>query len=204
MLTTPPVDGVVLAAGRSARMGRPKPLLRVDGETFMERAVRRLAAGGCRAVSVVLRADDLPVQRLARAVGAAVVLNPDPASEQIDSLRRAVESLAPDTGAIVVVPVDYPLIAASTVHALIASFHGRRAPAIVPVFNRTLGHPVLLARSTFDALLRDSLPEGLRSLLEVYGDRVVELPVEDPAILTDIDTPEQYQALHGTESLKTD
>lgn len=204
MLTTPPVDGIVLAAGRSARMGRPKPLLRVDGETFMERAVRRLAAGGCRAVSVVVRADDAPVQRLARAVGAALVLNPHPASEQIDSLRLAVESLAPDTGAVVVVPVDFPLISAATVNALITSFHTRRVPAIVPIYHDAMGHPVLLARSTFDAVVKETWPEGLRSLLDSFADRIVRLPVEDPAILTDVDTPEQYAALAGAEPAETD
>jgi molybdenum cofactor cytidylyltransferase len=200
MITTPPVDGVVLAAGRSARMGRPKPLLRVNGETFMERAVRRLAGGGCRSVNVVVGASDESVERMARALGASAIRNPDRGSEQIESIRLAVSALPPDSGALMLLPVDVPLVSSTTVRALIGAFHARRPPIVVPVHGGEPGHPVLLSRVAFNRLLNEELPEGLRSLIESYGERVERVVVEDEGILIDIDTPQEYARMSGHEA----
>lgn len=200
-LTTPPVDGVVLAAGRSRRIGQSKPLLRVDGETFLERAVRRLAAGGCRTVSVVAGSTDEPVRRLARALGAAIVVNPETGSEQIHSVRLAVANLPPDSGAMVVLPVDYPLVAAKTVAALIEAYIARRALIVVPCMRDEHGHPVLIARPLFRSITEDALPEGVRSLIELRSDRLEAVPVDDEGTLLDIDTAEQYERLVARGSM---
>ncbi|MGH7554173.1 MAG: nucleotidyltransferase family protein [Longimicrobiales bacterium] len=192
-LTTAAIDGIVLAAGRSARMGRPKPLLRVDGETFLERAIRRLTAGGCRSVSVVVNDRDGAVPRLARTLGAAVVVNPDSSSAQIDSVRLALANLPPDSSAVVVLPVDAPLVAIATVAAVIAAYRARRAPLVLPVHAGKDGHPVLLARATFASILRDDLPEGLHSVMQSRADTIERVPVDDDGTLSDIDTPEQYE-----------
>jgi CTP:molybdopterin cytidylyltransferase MocA len=200
-LTAATIDGVVLAAGRSARMGRPKPLLRVDGETFLERAIRRLAAGGCRSVSVVVSDREGAVPRLARALGASVVVNPESSSAQIDSVRLALANLPPDSSAVVVLPVDAPLVAIATVAAVIAAFRARRAPLVLPVHAGKDGHPVLLARATFASILRDDLPEGLHSLLQSRADTIERVPVDDYGTLSDIDTPEQYEDLGRQSSV---
>jgi molybdenum cofactor cytidylyltransferase len=175
-------------------MGRPKPLLRVNGETFLERAVRRLANGGCRSVSVVVGAGDESIERLARAIGASTVRNPDTHSEQIESIRLAVANLPPDSGALVLLPVDVPLVSAATVTALITAFHTRRARVVVPVHAGLPGHPVLLSRVAFGRLNSD-LTEGLHTLIEALGPLVEQVPVDDDGVLVDIDTPEDFARL---------
>lgn len=216
-MMAPPVDGIVLAAGRSRRLGQSKPLLRVRGprglaflpgagegreqggaegsETFLERAVRVLREAGCRSVTVVVAADDDPVRRLARALGATVVDNAEPDSEPIDSVHLAVASLPEDSAAAVVLPVDVPLVNPGTVAAVVEAFARRRAPIVAPSYRGELGHPVLIARPLFRSVLTEPLEQGLRSLLEHRRDEIESVRVEDPGTLIDIDTAEDYDNL---------
>src|SRR5687767_13114110 len=102
------IDGVVLAAGASTRMGEPKPLLPADGTTFLERAIKLLRTAGCRYVVAVVNDSDDWIARVADATGAAVVINDRKDSEQIDSLRLAIANLPDGYDAVVVLPVDFP------------------------------------------------------------------------------------------------
>ena len=86
------MDGIVLAAGTSTRMGQPKPLLEVDGTPFLERAIKLLRHAGCRYVIAVVNDSDDWIARLADANGAEPVINDQPDSEQIDTLRRFKEA----------------------------------------------------------------------------------------------------------------
>ena len=87
------VAGIVPAAGRSERMGTPKPLLEVDGQSFLARAVRVLREGGCSPVVVVVAAADEATREAAGAAGARVVENAAARSEQVDSVRLALAAL---------------------------------------------------------------------------------------------------------------
>ena len=195
VVSPPPIEGVVLAAGRSVRMGSPKPLLRVGEETFLERAVRCLREGGCRSVAAVVSASDVAVLAHAREIGAEVIENALPFSEQIDSVRLALARLPDDTAAAIVLPVDFPLVRAATVRAVADAFRRGDGALVVPTHGDVAGHPVLIARGEFGAVMGEVLPEGLRSLLDARAGLLVEVPVEDEAIHTDIDTPEQYDLL---------
>jgi CTP:molybdopterin cytidylyltransferase MocA len=197
MVEVPPIEGVVLAAGRSARMGSPKPLLRAGAETFLERAARCLREGGCRSVTAVVSAADAAIGAHARETGALVIENPDPFSQQIDSLRLALARLPADTAAAMILPVDFPLFRPATVRAIADAFRRGGGSLVVPTHGDVAGHPVLVARAEFDAIMGEVLPEGLRSLLDARAGLLVEVPVEDEAIHTDIDTPEQYERLRS-------
>jgi hypothetical protein len=105
--TTKNLDGIVLAAGASTRMGEPKALLEVDGSTFLERAVHLLRDAGCRYVVAVVNDDDW-IERLADVSGAAVVINDADGAEQIDSLRLGIANLPDDSHGVMVLPVDFP------------------------------------------------------------------------------------------------
>ena len=187
-----PVDGVVLAAGRSTRMDKSKALLEIGAETFLERAIHVLREGGCRHVVAVLNdLDDWP-HRLADAVGAAVVVNPDADSQQLDSLRLGLAVLPADWGALAVLPVDVPLVSAATVRALVDSHAQRPAAITLPFHNGVAGHPVLIGRQLEPELRAGRFEEGLRSLIMARSGDLCEVKVVDPGTLIDIDTPEDY------------
>ena len=107
MTETRKLDGIVLAAGASTRMGTPKALLEVEGTTFLERAVHLLRDAGCRYVVAVVNDDDW-IERLADVSGAAVVINDAEGTEQIDSLCLGIANLPEDSDGVMVLPVDFP------------------------------------------------------------------------------------------------
>ena len=186
------VHGVILAAGRSTRMSEPKPLLEVGGETFLRRSARTLRQAGCERVHVVVNADAEWAEDAVRGLDAEVLHNPDPDSEQVDSLRIVLRTLPDDVGGVLVLPVDLPLVAAETARAVVAAFRAAPGPLFLPFHNGVAGHPVLLGRELFTEVLDSPLDEGIRSLIMEHSADLREVAVTDPGILIDIDTPDDY------------
>ena len=183
------VDGIVLAAGRSRRMGTPKAQLEVrPGTTFLEQAVHLLREGGCRFVVAVVNADEDWTARLADVAGATVVINERQDSQQIDSLRLGLAYLPDDSEGVIVLPVDFPGVRVETVARLLESFRERGAAITVPTCDGTPGHPVIFARAVFGELLADPLPAGAESVVEAHINDRAEVPVDDTAVLHDVDS----------------
>ncbi len=182
--------GIVLAAGRSRRMGSPKPLLEVGDDTFLTAAVAALREGGCAQVVAVV--GDAETAAAARKAGAAVVMG-DPDAEQVDSLRAGLRALPPEATAALVLPVDHPLVRAPTVRALLAAAVRSPGAVIRPVHGGRPGHPTLFPRSLWPALADPALPEGARSVVDAPTTETVDVPVDDPGVLADIDTPAAYE-----------
>lgn len=183
--------GVVLAAGRSARMGRPKALLELEGGTFLARCIRTLRNGGCAPVVVVVGAAAGDVAEEAEGAGAVVVVNERGDSEQVDSLRLGLAALPDSAGAAVVLPVDHPLVRAATVAALVDAWHVRPEAIVRPGHQGTPGHPTLFPRHVW-ASLSGELPRGARSLVEDREHPTEEVAVDDMGVVVDVDTPESY------------
>jgi molybdenum cofactor cytidylyltransferase len=186
------IDGIILAAGLSSRMERPKPLLKVGPLTFLERAARTLRVAGCRRVYAVVNASAEWVGNGARELDLEIVANERPESEQIDSLRLALRQVGDDAAAVLVLPVDLPLVAEETAAALVAAYRATPAPLYLPFHNTVAGHPVLLGRELFSEILDTELEEGVRTLIMSHARDLREVKVVDPGILIDIDTPDDY------------
>lgn len=194
------ITGIVLSAGRSRRMGQPKALLpNGSGTTLLEHAVRVLRDGGCDEVLVVAGGPAQQgwsaIRSAAHGAGARVCVNPDPQSEQLESLRVALRGLDARADAVVVTPVDLPRLEARVVGALIAAWLAGAAPVVLPTHGGQRGHPVLFARAVFAELLRERLPEGARSVIRAHEAALCEVPVATPGIRQDVDTPADYRRL---------
>jgi molybdenum cofactor cytidylyltransferase len=179
-------------------MGAPKALLTYRGETFLGRLVRALSDGGCQPILVVVGpADGGDAERIAAeaaTLGATVVVNPDPGSEQVESLRTALRALPAGVEGILATPVDAPGATAEVVSALLAAA-APRIPIVVPSFGGRRGHPILFGRRVFAELLSAELEAGARTLIARYEEELVEVAVEDAGVLLDIDTPAEYRRL---------
>jgi molybdenum cofactor cytidylyltransferase len=186
------VDGVILAAGLSSRMRQPKPLLQVGSGTFASRAVDTLRSAGCRSILLVTNADAEWADALARADGVQRIVNGQPESEQIESLRLAVRALPADSAALLVLPVDVPLVTPETVRAVVDAWRSEPALLYLPFHNTVAGHPVLIDRHLYPELLTAELDEGLRSFIMDNARHLREVRVPDAGILIDIDTPDDY------------
>lgn len=190
----PAVAGIVLAAGRSSRMGRSKALLPVGDETFLESAVRTLREGGCDPVVAVLPADG-DAERLTTLVesaGGRPAVNPDPGSEQVDSLRVGLEAVGAGPAATIVLPVDFPLAGPGIVRRLIETFRARGAPIVRPIHHAQPGHPVLFARDLWAELADPDLDEGARDVVHRHHAEIEDVPVDDRGVTVDVDTPEDF------------
>jgi molybdenum cofactor cytidylyltransferase len=192
------IHGIVLAAGASSRMGKPKPLLEADGTTFLERAIKLLRTAGCTYVVAVVNDGDDWITRVADTAGAAVIINDQPESEQIDSLRLAIANLPDGYEAVVVMPVDFPRIQQQTVNALVQDYSRQPTAVLNPAHKGHAGHPVIFSRDVVTELLRPDLPDGARSVIERHTREARTLEVEDPGVLIDIDTPADYQQHVGS------
>lgn len=167
------IAGIVLAAGRSSRMGTAKARLSIEGEPAVARLVRTLRRAGLDPVLVVGSED------LVELIEGAVLVAGDPDGEMIDSIARGIDALPPEVEAAVIQPVDAPF---TTVEAVEALASDPTRPRVL-TFDGTHGHPVLVPRSLFPAVL--ARPQGgLRSLL-LDADPVPW----DRSVLADLDTP---------------
>ncbi|MYI06174.1 MAG: nucleotidyltransferase family protein [Gemmatimonadetes bacterium] len=189
------VAGVILAAGSSTRMGTPKALLDAGGATFAARLVDTLARGGCASVVVVAGSGAGPVAEEVARIPARLVVNTDGRGGQLGSLRAALAELGTagdPPAAIVFTPVDNPAVAPGTVAALIGAWRRGHAAIVAPEYRGKRGHPVLVDMTIAPEFLEAGLPEGARTVVRRDPARVLQVPVDDPAILDDLDTPDRY------------
>lgn len=172
------MDGIVLAAGWSTRMGHPKALTRIGGEPAVARVARACRNAGCASVTVVA-----PPGVALPPLDARVLVNPDPDAGRTRSLQLALR------GDALVWPIDHPLARPGTARRLLD------APGewVVPTFHGRGGHPIVLRGRAVD-LARAAPPHApLRDALR--GARRVDVPVEDDGVLANLDTPEDVEAL---------
>ncbi len=189
-----PVAGVIPSAGASRRMGRPKALLELDGRSFVRWSVAALREGGCASVTVVVAAGDRTVAAEAGRAGARVLVNAEPGEGPITSLRLAVAELPGPVAAIAYLPVDHPLVRPDTVAHLLAEAAEAGAALTLPVYGAKRGHPAIFARAVFAELLDPSLEGGARTVVHRHLGRARIVAVDDPGVVTDIDTPDAYAA----------
>ncbi len=188
------IAAVVLAAGLSRRMGRPKMILPWGGTTVIGRVAAVLAGAGVEDVVVVTGGAHAEVQAALRGLPARCVFNPDYANgEMARSLQVGLRALGAPVEALLVALGDQPLLEAEVVRAVLAAFRQRGAALVVPRYQMRRGHPWLVARSLWQPLLSLAAPLTLRDFLNQYASQAFYLAVDTPAVLLDLDTEEDYQ-----------
>lgn len=193
-----PIAGVILAGGRSTRMGSPKALLDFRGEPFVVRILEAFEALDLKTRVVVLGHDAARVRPALTRHPCLVVENPDVDGGQITSLRCALTALEPiRPPAVLVWPVDLPHVHVSTVERLIEAYRRGRHPVTVPSFAGLRGHPVIWDQSVFDELRTsaDATRDGARAVLHAHADSLQHVAVDDPAVTDVINTPADYERL---------
>ncbi len=197
------IVGVVPACGSSRRMGRPKLALPIRGVPLIARVVEALRAGGLDRVLVVAPPSKIEgaeaVAAAATGSGAIVLV----LSDQPPDMRASVEygldflSLSIPPTAVAITPGDVPGIDPEVVSRLLDEHRAEPDRIILPVHGDRGGHPVLLPWVQAETIR--SLPPGvgLNTLLKLEEGRVLRLPFDSPAILADVDTPEDYERYRG-------
>lgn len=191
----PRIAAVVLSAGESSRMGRPKALLPIEGETFIGRIVGSLKRTQVGKILVVLGHNAGPLAAAIRALPVEILINPNYQLGQLSSLQVAVRTLLPDPDCdgMLVHLVDHPYIDASLVDRMIRQFYESKKNIVVPRCRGKRGHPVLFSRRLFSELLDAPMDQGAKAVVNAHGDATLEIETDDEGIAVDIDTPELYR-----------
>ena len=195
------IPAVVLAAGKSSRMGRAKALLPIgsSGDTFLSRIIHVIREGGIEAIVVVIGGDAAVVRASLPRDDAqlSAVENPRYDEGQLSSLLvglAAVEQRHDSVEAVMVTLVDLPLISAATVRAVRDTFVANPTAALVrPRRGPRYGHPVIFNRSLFGELRRADPSKGAKLVVHAHAAEELNVDVGDAGAFIDIDTPEDYE-----------
>ncbi|MCP4573608.1 MAG: nucleotidyltransferase family protein [bacterium] len=189
--------GIVLAAGGSRRAGAFKAAVEIGGSPLLRHAVYSLGARCERVIVVTGHRRALIEDLLVDVPGVVTVFNPDFAGDMFFSVRTGAAAVDPDAAGFFLLPVDCPFVDPAVLDSLIKAFdEAGGAHPCVPVHTRRGGHPVLLPRAARGTILATAPPANLRHVLGEYGP--IRVPVDDPAVLTDADTPEDLRRLKDT------
>jgi len=198
--------GVILAAGESSRMGRDKALLSwppqasesASGGTFLSAAIA-LFTPYVDIVLVVAGKNAHDLTPIVYANGASLVVNPEPERGQFSSLQTGLQDvLNRGRDAALITLVDRPPVKRETIELLEEAFDRALHQgkwAVVPEYQGKHGHPILAGREMIEAFLKAPTSSSARDIQQAHQDKISYVAVDDPLVIANIDTPEQYSSL---------
>ena len=189
-----PVALLLLAAGASTRMGRPKQLLPYRGRTLLRHAAETAVASGCAPIVLVTGALHEALVAEVADLLVQVVRNPDWETGMASSIRvglAAAQTARP--GAVLIMLSDQPLVTPALLQQLVAEQRRTQAPVVAATYGDAVGVPAVFDRGVFPALEKLSGMQGANRLIATLGAAGGRVPF--PAGLLDVDTPEQYATL---------
>jgi molybdenum cofactor cytidylyltransferase len=191
------VSAIILAAGRSQRMGAFKPLLPFGPKTVIETCIENMRRGGVESVVVVLSRDARAEEIKTRLRNANVTfaINPDAESEMSDSIACGVRALPEEIQAVIINPVDHAAVPCEVVAVLLDDWR-QGARLVQPTWNGRGGHPVLIDLKFRDELLNLDSDGGLKTFFSQHRELVSRVAVNSNYIARDMDTWDDYVALH--------
>jgi molybdenum cofactor cytidylyltransferase len=188
-----PVTAVILAAGRSRRMGQPKMVLPWGEVTIIQHIVERILDSGIEDVLVVSGGAHQEITRALAGKPVKVLFNPDFAeNEMLDSFKLGLLNVSHPMQAALVVLGDQPQIQSRTIQEVLNAYAFGRPALVVPSFQKRRGHPWLVDRGLWPSILGLEPPQTLRRFLNDHQAEIRYIDSPDDTILQDLDTPDDY------------
>ena len=195
----PKIAAIVLAAGRSSRMGRNKLLLDLDGKPIVAHVVAQAAAAGFSEIVVVTGHQAAKVKAALADTAARLVEARDYASGMAASLKAGLKALSPSADAALILLGDMPLVSKDLIRNVLAAYNPLEGRAIVlPVADGKRGNPALFDRRFFAEMLALEGDVGARHIIAGNAEWVAEVPAAAREIFVDVDTPDAYAAILAT------
>lgn len=191
------VGGIILAAGLSSRMGRPKLLLDWGGRPLVRAVAETALSAHLDELVVVVGSERAATAAALAGLPLRLVVNEDYAAGQSASLRAGIAALGSTIDAALVLLGDQPFVTAAIITRLVADWRASGAAIVAPSYAGQRGNPVLFARALFPELLAIHGDQGARGVIAADPGRVHLTPFDDAQPLADIDTPQEYERLRG-------
>ena len=196
----PRIAGLVMAAGRSSRMGANKLLLDDGGHPIIATVIDHALAAGLAEIVVVCGHQEQEVRRALAGKAVRIIPCPDFAEGMSASLRCGLKALSQDVDAAFVLLGDMPRVGADLLRRMSAAYNPTEGRSIiVPSFGGKRGNPVLWDRRFFAEMMELAGDVGARHLIGEHADQVTEIEAADAGIMMDVDTPEAYRQLTGRQ-----
>jgi molybdenum cofactor cytidylyltransferase len=190
------IVAVLLAAGRSRRMGEFKPLLPFGPTTVVKHCISNLREAGIEEIIVVAGHREKDIQSHLAQANLIFALNPDPDSEMSASIAAGVKKVGPAAKAVLITLVDHPAVPPSVIKQLIDEWRRRDTRLVQPEYDGRGGHPVLIDLVYRADLMNLDPQRGLRSFLDSHRPEVRRIEADSPYVARDMDTWEDYLRLH--------
>ena len=187
-------SAIVLAAGGSSRLGKPKQLIPWRGTTLLSYTIAEIEKSGMRDIILVLGASSEAIQNSIDNKGLRIVINPNWKSGKASSINTGINVLDAETEWAMIFLCDQPYISADLVKCLLKAGQGSQASIIAPDVNGEPSNPVLFKNNTFKAFSELKGEEGGKKLFEQF--KMELIPWQDERILMDVDTLEDLQHLN--------
>ena len=186
------ICAIILAAGESKRMKVPKMLLPFNGKTMIEKVIENVIRSEVFRILVVLGSYREEILGSISHLPVYHCFNENYRKGMLSSVQCGFKNLPADFEAVLVFPGDQPFIEPEVINLIIKSYRETRNRIIVPVYVNKRGHPVLIDRIYADEINTLEENQGLRSLLELHPEDVLEVKTNSPGVLKDFDTKEDY------------
>lgn len=189
------VVAILLAAGRSTRMGSPKLLLRVAGKPLLEHALESLEASRVGQIVVVLGHEARRIRNEVSFGEALVVENPRYVEGLSTSIREGLRAADPSATAYLFALADQPFVSHETINTILRRWEDDGASIVIPTFRGHRGNPVLIDRRLASHIERVTGDVGFRALFDAHAGEIREVAVDDPGVRFDVDTPGPLESL---------
>lgn len=191
------VAACILSAGKSKRMGQHKALLKIKNETFLTKVIKDLRDALVKDIYVVI--SESIIREKAEDMNIKWIFNREPEKGPLFSFQLCIKTLE-NADAVLLVPVDHPFVKNETYKIL--TKNASHEKILVPVYRGKRGHPALFPKKFFNDILEAPLNIGARYVLRKKSQSVLEIEVNDPGILMDIDTPSDLEKALEREEKK--
>jgi molybdenum cofactor cytidylyltransferase len=187
-----PNRAIILAAGSSRRMGTQKLLLPFRDSTIIETVLHNVLQSKVDSTLVVLGADRTRIGKVIDQLPVETCYNEDHESGMLSSIICGFRALPEDTGTVLVFLGDQPGITPDVTNQVISAYNESLHGIVVPVYDHRRGHPLLVDYKYRSDIAKLDLEKGLRFLMHLFPADVLEVEINEPGILMDIDTMEDY------------
>lgn len=192
------ISAILLAGGESRRMGGDfKPLLKWGTRTVIGACIDNLKRSRVDEIIVVLGFRESEIRSRLAGAGVQFAINRDYSKGMLSSLKTGLPLVSPRCEGVLIALVDQPMVGPEAINPLVISFGDYEKRISVPTYEGKHGHPIIISRGLEDEVMKldEADPDGLKALINAHRSEIQEVPVDSPAILDDIDLPEDYARL---------